>query len=345
MVVGKTLGHYRILEKLGSGGTGRAYLAEDITRGRRVALKILPVATTSSVEHRQRFEREARALVALSHPNVLSLLDFGEDGGVAFAVMELLEGRTLRQLLDEGSLSPVEAMEYARQMADGLGTSHARGLVHRKLRPENVFIAKGGKVRILDFGLAEEKADEPTSYLAPEQVRGQAADSRSDVFSFGAVLYEMLSGDAAFGGGSPAATESSILNDHPPQLLNKNRNLPPRLSEIVDRCLKKNPEERFQSAQDIGESIEALSEERTTDRPPIVDEEPTRKRHKWKFFLAFLVIFGPAVLAIAFLHLTSDLRAQRQRAQPQLDEPDGTGRFQSDGEKGDPELPTGRPHR
>jgi serine/threonine protein kinase len=189
-VVGKKLGHYKILEKLASGGMGDVYVAEDITLGRKVALKVLPAEVADSPERRERFRREARAVAALSHPNVLAIHDFGEDQGVTFAVTELLEGKTLRERLDEGSMSPVEAMEYARQTADGLGAAHSRGIVHRDLKPENLFITKGGKVKILDFGLAklseegggeetptQTRATEPgtimgtVGYMSPEQVR------------------------------------------------------------------------------------------------------------------------------------------------------------------------------
>ncbi|MGH9461024.1 MAG: serine/threonine-protein kinase, partial [Vicinamibacteria bacterium] len=330
-MVGKTLSHYKIVEKLGSGGMGDVYIAEDLTLGRKVALKVLPTDVANDPERRDRFLREARAVAALSHPNVLAIHDFGEDRGIAFAVTELLEGQTLRQRLDAGPLSPVEAMELARQTADGLSAAHVRGIVHRDLKPENLFITRSGKIKILDFGLAKTIGgwgeDTPTQtrvtepgtimgtvgYMSPEQVRGRSADHRSDVFSFGAILYEMLSGERAFRGESAAVTLSAILKEQPPELLKQNPNLPSSLERIVIRCLEKNPDERFQSAQDVGYAIDALSEEKTTERPPVVaDAPPPRKRGKWGFAWAFVIVFVPAALAIWFLEYTSEVRWARQ---------------------------------
>jgi hypothetical protein len=337
IVIGKTLSHYKVIEKLGSGGMGEVYIAEDLTLGRRVALKVLPTDVANDPERRDRFLREARAVASLSHPHVLAIHDFGEDQGIAFAVTELLEGRTLRQRLDEGPLSPVEAVDLARQTAEGLAAAHARGIVHRDLKPENLFITEKGKIKILDFGLAKTVEggggeDTPTQtratapgtimgtvgYMSPEQVRGRSADHRSDVFSFGAILYEMLSGERAFQGESTAVTLSAILKDEPPELLKKKPNLPSSLERIVTRCLEKNPDERFQSAQDVGDAIDALSEEKTTERPPLVAEAPPgRKRGKWGFAWAFVMVFVPAALGVWFLEYTSETRLARH-ALPQI---------------------------
>ncbi len=329
-MVGKTLGRYKVLEKLGSGGMGEVFLAQDTKLARKVALKILPPDVADSPERRERFEREARAVAALSHPNVLAIHDFGEDQGVTFAVTELLEGKTLRDRLEEGTMSPVEAIGYARQAVDGLAAAHERGIVHRDLKPENLFITKDGKLKVLDFGLAKQaeegggeaaatktRATEPgtimgtVGYMSPEQVRGQSADQRSDVFSFGAILYEMLTGERAFHGESAGVVMSAILKEEPPPLSKKKTNLPSSLEQIVDWCLKKNPDERFQTALDVGNAIDALSEETTTELQAVVDEEPPKKRSRWKFLLAFLLIFAPAVGAIWFLQATSELRWAR----------------------------------
>lgn len=349
-MVGKTLSHYKIIEKLGSGGMGDVYVAEDLTLARRVALKVLPPEVANDPERRDRFLREARAVASLTHPHVLAIHDFGEDQGIVFAVTELLEGKTLRQRLDEGPLSPVEAMELARQAVDGLAAAHARGIVHRDLKPENLFITTDGKMKILDFGLAKTiegdgGEDAPTQtrmtepgtivgtvgYMSPEQVRGRSADPRSDVFSFGAVLYEMLAGERAFQGESAAVTMSAILKEQPPELLKKHPDVPGSLERIVARCLEKNPEERFPSAQGLSDAIEALSEEQTTERPPVVSEAPAKKSGGWKFALAFLVILAPAVAAIWFLHSTSDARWARD-ALPEIvrmvDEGDYFGAFE-----------------
>ena len=179
-MVGNTLGHYKVIEKLGSGGMGDVYIAEDLTLGRKVALKVLPSDLANDPDRRDRFVREARAVAALSHPNVLAIHDFGEDRGIAFAVTELLEGQTLRRRLDEGSLSPVEAMEFARQMADGLAAAHARGIVHRDLKPENLFVTSNSKIKILDFGLAK-KAEEGGGEETPTPNAGnRAGDDHGD---------------------------------------------------------------------------------------------------------------------------------------------------------------------
>ena len=337
IVVGKTLGRYKILQKLGSGGMGEVFVAQDTKLARKVALKILPPDVADSPARRERFEREARAVAALSHPNVLAIHDFGEDQGVTFAVTELLEGKTLRERLDEGTMSPVEAVGYARQIVDGLAAAHERGIVHRDLKPENLFITKDGKIKVLDFGLAKQagegggeeaptktRATEPgtimgtVGYMSPEQVRGQSADHRSDVFSFGAILYEMLTGERAFDGESSGVVMSAILKEDPPPLLKKKPNLPSSLQQIVDWCLKKNPDERLQTAVDVGNVIDALSEETTTEHPAVEDDEPQKKKSRWKIFLAFLIVFVPAVGAIWFLDRTSDLRWAREQALPEI---------------------------
>ena len=332
-MVGKTLGRYKILEKLGSGGMGEVFVAQDTKLARKVALKIFPPDVADSPERRERFEREARAVAALSHPNVLAIHDFGEDQGVIFAVTELLEGKTLRErLAAEGTMSPVEAVGYARQIADGLAAAHASGIVHRDLKPENLFITKDGKVKVLDFGLAKQagegggeeaatktRATEPgtimgtVGYMSPEQVRGQSADQRSDVFSFGAILYEMLTGERAFDGESAGVVMSAILKDDPLPLLKKKADLPSSLEQIVDWCLKKNPDERLQTAVDVGNAIDALSEETTSEHPAVKDDEPPKKKSRWKIFLAFFMIFAPAVGAIWFLQATSKLRWAREQ--------------------------------
>ncbi len=331
-MVGKTLGRYKILEKLGSGGMGEVFVAQDTKLACKVALKILPPDVADSPARRERFEREARAVAALSHPNVLAIHDFGEDQGVIFAVTELLEGKTLRERLAEGTMSPVEAVGYARQIADGLAAAHARGIVHRDLKPESLFITKNGKIKVLDFGLAKQagegggeeaatktRATEPgtimgtVGYMSPEQVRGQSADQRSDVFSFGAILYEMLTGERAFDGESAGVVMSAILKEDPSPLLKKKPNLPSSLEQIVDWCLKKNPDERLQTAVDVGNAIDALSEETTTEHPAVKDDEPPKKKGRWKIFLAFLIVFVPAVGAIWFLQATSKLRWAREQ--------------------------------
>jgi len=273
-------GRYEIIEELGKGGMGQVYVAEDQRLKRRVAVKVLPVEMTHSDESRKRFEREAKAVAALSHPNILAIHDFGEDRGAPFAVMELLDGDTLRDILRENPLPPSAAMDYAKQIASGVAYAHEQGIIHRDLKPENIMITKEGRAKILDFGLAKSRfleggaqeaavtitqATEPgmimgtLGYMSPEQVRGKDIDHRSDIFSYGAVLYEMIAGRRAFSGESPADTMSAILKEDPPRLAGMVQRLPPALESIIKRCLEKRREDRFQSARDVIFALESIS--------------------------------------------------------------------------------------
>ncbi|MBV8202426.1 MAG: serine/threonine protein kinase, partial [Acidobacteria bacterium] len=279
---GSRLGPYEIVSPLGAGGMGEVYKARDTRLDRLVAIKVLPAAVAGDSGRLARFEREAKAVAALSHPNILAIHDFhNEGGGTVFAVMELLDGQTLRERLDTGPLPPRRAVDCAAQIARGLAAAHRRGIVHRDLKPENLFLCADGRVKILDFGLAKlaagpdaetlvEGAPAPggtgpgvvlgtAGYMSPEQVRGQAADSRSDLFSLGAVLYEMLAGQRAFPGGSAADTMSAILREDPPALAAVNPHVPPGLERVVAHCLEKSPEQRCQSAQDLAFDLETLS--------------------------------------------------------------------------------------
>jgi serine/threonine-protein kinase len=270
---GLRLGPYEILSPLGAGGMGEVYRARDSKLDRDVALKVLPPHLSQDPAARDRFEREAKAVAALSHPNILSIFDFGSHEGVAYAVTELLEGETLRQRLSAGALPTRKAVEYAVGMAQGLAAAHEKGIVHRDLKPENIFVTRDGRVKLLDFGLARvvsvlespsgsavltaAGATEPGAilgtigYMSPEQVRGGAADHRCDIFSFGAVFYEMLTGRRAFQRESAVETMMAILREEPPELREGSRTLPPELVEIVTHCLEKKPDERFQSARDL----------------------------------------------------------------------------------------------
>ncbi|HLN58473.1 MAG TPA: protein kinase [Thermoanaerobaculia bacterium] len=275
---GTHLGPYEILAPLGAGGMGEVYRARDPRLGREVAIKVLPASYSQDTDRLKRFEQEARAAGVLNHPNIMAVYDIGTHEGAPYVVSELLEGETLRARLAVGALPPRKAIEFAVQIAQGLAAAHEKGIVHRDLKPENLFVTRDGRVKILDFGLAkliqpEEKepqtelptATEPgvvlgtLGYMSPEQVRGQAADTRSDIFSFGAILYEMLSGSRAFSGGSAADTMSAILVKEPPDLSVTNQSITPGLERIVRHCLEKNPEERFHSAHDLAFDLEALS--------------------------------------------------------------------------------------
>jgi eukaryotic-like serine/threonine-protein kinase len=281
LATGSRLGPYEIVAAIGAGGMGEVYRARDAKLGRDVAIKILPEALAADPVALARFEREAQAVAALSHPNVLSIHDFGVERGAPYAVMELLEGQTLRGCMGGGSVPPRKAVEYALQIAAGLGAAHARGITHRDLKPENVFVMRDGHVKILDFGLAKQRpaasADAAVAatrnletgpgmvmgtvgYMAPEQLRGQEVDPRTDIFAFGAVLYEMLAGRRAFQGATPADTASAILNQDPPELTTLAAvQVLPALDRIVRRCLEKNPDERFHSARDVAFALEAVS--------------------------------------------------------------------------------------
>jgi len=259
---------------------GEVYRARDSRLRREVAIKVLPQALSLDADRMRRFEQEALATAALNHPNILAVFDIGTSEGAPYVVSELLEGETLRERLRSGSIAVRKMLDYALQIAHGLAAAHEKGIIHRDLKPENLFVTKDGRVKILDFGLAKlTQADPGTStamptathgteagmvmgtvgYMSPEQVRGMALDPRSDIFSLGAILYEMLSGKRAFHGDTPADTMSSILKEDPPELNETNRNVPPALERIVQHCLEKNPESRFHSASDIAFDLEYLS--------------------------------------------------------------------------------------
>jgi Tol biopolymer transport system component len=284
LAAGTRLGPYEVTAPLGSGGMGEVYRARDTRLGRDVAVKVLPASLSADAERLRRFEQEARATGALDHPNILAIHDVGTHEGSPYVVTELLEGETLRARINGIALPARKAIDYATQVARGLAAAHDRGIVHRDLKPENLFITRDGRVKILDFGLAKLKGIEALTdretrtagdalepgtgagtvlgtvgYMSPEQVRARPVDHRSDIFSFGAVLYEMLSGRRAFRGASAVETMNAILKEDPSDLSDTARNLPPALERIVGHCLEKNPEERFQSARDIAFDLDALS--------------------------------------------------------------------------------------
>ena len=301
---GTKLGPYEVHSSIGAGGMGEVYRARDSRLGRDVAIKVLPASFSADQDRLQRFALECRATAALNHPNILSIFDIGETGGAPYVVSELLEGETLRDRLREGPIASRKAIDYARQIASGLAAAHEKGITHRDLKPENLFITGDGRVKILDFGLAkltrpeaDDSGDAPTQqiatdagtvmgtvgYMAPEQVRGKPADPRSDIFAFGAILYEMLSGKRAFHGDSPVDTMSAILKEDPPDLAETNRNVPSALERIVRHCLEKNPAERFQSARDLAFNLEALTDVSISSRGGIkaLQLEEEKKKSRW----------------------------------------------------------------
>jgi WD40 repeat protein len=279
---GTKFGPYEIISPIGAGGMGEVYRARDPRLGRDVALKILPESFATDPDRLRRFEQEARAVAALNHPNILAIHDIGEQAGAPYLVSELLEGTSLRAELESGPLSQRKTSDYAVQIAQGLAAAHEKNIVHRDLKPENLIITREGRVKILDFGLAKlaAKTDSnpdaayqtltsaPTEagvvmgtvgYMAAEQVRGAAIDSRTDIFAFGAVLYEMVSGQRAFKRDTAAETMTAILKEDPPELSERNHPVSPGLERIIRRCLEKNPEQRFQSAKDLAFALDALS--------------------------------------------------------------------------------------
>ena len=281
VAAGSRLGRYEIRSQLGSGGMGEVYRARDEKLNRDVAIKVLPASLSRDAERLRRFEQEAQAAGALNHPNVLAVYDVGLHDGAPYIVSELLEGEELRESLNEGALPVRKAVDYAQQIATGLAAAHEKGIIHRDLKPENLFITRDGRLKILDFGLAKlgpqrnESANSEIAtrnqitdpgtvmgtvgYMSPEQVRGQDADHRSDIFSFGAILYEMLAGRRAFRQETMAETMTAILKEEPPELSDTNPNINPQLEKIVRRCLEKRPERRFQSTSDLGFALEASS--------------------------------------------------------------------------------------
>jgi hypothetical protein len=286
---GTKLGPYELVALIGAGGMGEVYRARDQRLGRDVAVKILPASFAADPDRLRRFEQEARAVAALSHPNILGVHDIGQHDGTPFMVSELLEGESLRIILARGPLSHRRAIDYAIQIAHGLSAAHGKDIAHRDLKPDNIFVTREGRVKILDFGLAKtiEKfsdsqdthvatmsADIPATgvgtvvgtagYMSPEQVRGAAIDCRTDVFSFGAVLYEMLTGVRAFKRDTTAETMTAILHDDPPENPPDGRALPPALDRIVHHCLEKNPEQRFQSARDLAFDLESITSTTTS---------------------------------------------------------------------------------
>ena len=281
LAAGTKLGPYDVAAPLGAGGMGEVYRARDARLSREVAIKVLPPSFATDAERLRRFEQEARATGLLNHPNILQVFDTGTHDGAPYVVSELLEGETLRDRIGGTALPVRKAIELASQIARGLSAAHEKGIVHRDLKPDNVFITRDGRVKILDFGLAKLRegdalAEAETNtrgvpgtdagkvlgtvgYMSPEQVRARPVDHRSDIFSFGSVLYEMLSGQRAFRGASAVETMNAILKEDPPELSETNRLLPPALERIVGHCLEKNPEERFQSARDIAFDLDQLS--------------------------------------------------------------------------------------
>jgi len=279
-MTGQVIGHYRVLEKIGSGAMGEVFRARDERLGRDVALKLIRPASSANPDHLRRFELEARAAAALNHPNIVAIYDVGFNEGSPYIVCELLEGKTLRKRLAEGALPVRLAVDYSLQMVQGLTAAHDHRIIHRDLKPENLFVTSDGRVKILDFGVAKLQSSPEESgrsveelttvtksgsvvgtvaYMSPEQLRGKAVDHRSDIFSVGAILYEMLSGRRAFRGETEVDTITAVLREDPPESNLEQANVPASCQQIVRHCLEKEPENRFQSARDLAFALDTLS--------------------------------------------------------------------------------------
>jgi len=331
---GQSMGRYKILSILEAGGMGEVYRAVDPQIGREVAIKLLPAQYIRDEERLSRFEQEIRAVGMLNHPNILVMHDVGRENGTPYLVMELLQGNTLREKLNGGPIGVRKSIDFGLQITHGLSYAHEKGIVHRDLKPENLFITQEGRVKILDFGLAKltqlevPAADHMKSpavvhktergavlgtlaYMSPEQVRGENVDYRTDIFSFGCVLYEMLSGNWPFQGQSQFDVMHAILKLDPPELATTNRQIPPGLDKIVRRCLEKEPQHRFQSTRDLAFALGAISPEATPPRISLKSIEKTGKR--------VAIFSGSALLLflIAFFVSRRSTVEQEKKSQPE----------------------------
>jgi hypothetical protein len=324
LTAGAKLDGYEVLGLLGSGGMGEVYRARDSVLKREVAIKVLPSFVSQDPDRLRRFEQEAQAAAALNHPNILAVHRFGTFGGAPYLVSELLEGETLRQQMERGPLPIRKAIDYGVQIAHGLAAAHDKGIVHRDVKPENLFVTKDGRIKILDFGLAKLMQSQPdpdgsaptqahgtdpgvvmgtAGHMSPEQVRGKAVDHRTDIFAFGAILYEMLTGTRAFHRSTSAETMTAILNDDPPAISQLVQTTPPGLQRVVNRCLEKNPEQRFHSASDLAFALEALSESGSVPAVAANGAPGQRRRSKVLIWsggvVAVLALAAAAYLVIA----------------------------------------------
>ena len=324
-MIGRTLSHFKITAKLGEGGMGEVYLAEDTSLKRKVALKVLPSDLASSQERLERFQREAETLAALDHPNIVTIHTVEEAEGVRFLTMQLVEGKPLSELISKGGMPLERIFEIATPLADAMAAAHEKGVVHRDLKPSNIMVTDEGRVKILDFGLAKlrgetatpEASQLPTEaltgegrilgtmpYMSPEQLEGKEVDRRSDIFSLGVVLYEMATGERPFQGDSSISLITSIMRDKPPEVDSLRRDLPHHLGRVIRRCLQKKPENRYQAARDVLNELRDLKEE---VQGSAVDEVPPRQSTSGaparRSLVAVFIVVGLVVLGLGAYRL------------------------------------------
>jgi serine/threonine protein kinase len=332
LLTGTRLGSYEILSLIGVGGMGEVYRARDLHLSRDVAVKVLLNLSTDP-QRLHRFEQEARAAGALNHPNILAVFHMGTYEGAPYLVSELLEGETLRQAVKRGPLPIRKVIEYGAQIARGLEAAHERGIVHRDLKPENLFLTRDGRIKILDFGLA--KLTQPlqsseygtttvstgtdpgvvmgtVGYMSPEQVRGDSSDHRTDIFAFGAVLYEMLAGKRAFQKPTATETMTGILREDPPNILDLVPNLPLGLQRILQHCLEKGPEQRFHSAADLAFALDSAADSSVSGQRPILVSPPATKRKTWLIPISLLIL----AVSVAILWLWPKIHRQMTVVSP-----------------------------
>jgi Tol biopolymer transport system component len=315
MATGDSLGPYKLGALIGAGGMGAVYKARDSRLNRDVAIKVLPASFATDPERLRRFQTEARAAGALSHPNILTVFDAGLEGDTPYLVSELLEGEPLRDRMARGRLSLSKIADYGKQVAAGLAAAHDKGIVHRDIKPENLFLTRDGRIKILDFGLAKSKAQEPaeegatqslvtatgsvmgtTSYMSPEQVLAKGVDGRSDIFSLGCVLYEMATGVRPFVGDNAIAVMHGIVNDDPAELPSINPEVPVAFDRVVRHCLEKNPDDRFQSVRGLIFALDTLAQ--ATQVPTHAGEPVTRRRKLWKILIPALCLLAGALAGV-----------------------------------------------